>query len=316
MIETLHRPIMVSPEYRHYVWGGQRLQPGQLTAEAWIVYEHDRVAAGPMQGRTLAEVAAEFGSALLGTRAIERTGLRFPILIKLLDCAAWLSLQVHPNDEQARRLEGPDQFGKTEAWHILEAAPNAEILCGLRDNTSAEALARAVRGGTLLDHMQRLNVQAGDSVFIRPGTIHALGPGLLLYEVQQTSNITYRVFDWNRPASEGRALHIAQSLAVADLNAVTPIVPPPAFIDGQSTMLITCDYFTLELLTAEARPIDLATRGESFHALTVIDGQAAIESDAGRVVLNRLETAIIPAACEVYRVKPLSQMKMLKAAVA
>lgn len=316
MIDALHQPLIVTPEYRDYVWGGQRLRPGQLTAEAWIVYEHDRVAAGPLQGRTLAEVAAEYGSALLGTRAIDRTGHRFPLLIKLLDCAAWLSLQVHPNDEQARRLAGPDQFGKTEAWHILEAAPGAEILCGLRAGTTAEMLAQAVRGGTLLDHMRRLNVQAGETIFIRSGTIHAIGPGLLLYEVQQTSNLTYRVFDWNRPASDGRALHIEQSLAVVDLNAVTPIVPPPTFVDGQSIALIKCEYFTLERLTAEANPIELATRGESFHALTVTDGQAVIESDAGRIVLHRLETALMPAACGAYCVQPQGRLHMLKAAVA
>lgn len=315
MIEALRQPLLVEPEYRDYVWGGQRLRPGQLTAEAWIVYEHDQVARGLLQGRTLAEIATEFGSALLGTRAIERTGSRFPILIKLLDCAAWLSLQVHPNDEQARQLESPDQFGKTEAWHILEAEPDAEILAGLRNGTTAETLAQTVRGGTLLDHMQRLNVHAGETVFIRAGTIHALGPGLLLYEIQQTSNLTYRVFDWNRPASDGRPLHIDQSLAVTDLTAVAPVTPPPAFVDGQATTLIDCDYFSLELLTAEVNSIDLATRGESFHALTVIEGQATIESEAGRVVLNRLETALIPAACEAYRIRPQGHTQLLKAAV-
>jgi mannose-6-phosphate isomerase len=316
MIDALRQPLIVTPEYRDYVWGGQRLRPGQLTAEAWIVYEHDRVAAGPLQGRTLAEVAAEYGAALLGARAIERTGRRFPLLIKLLDCAAWLSLQVHPNDEQARRLAGPDQFGKTEAWHILEAAPDAEILGGLREGTTAETLARAVRGGTLLEYMRHLNVQTGETIFIRSGTIHTIGPGLLLYEVQQTSDLTYRVFDWNRPASEGRALHIEQSLAVVDLKAVPPIVPPPAFVDGQTAALIECEYFTLERLTAEANSIDLATRGESFHALTVIEGQAVIESEAGRVVLNRLETVLMPTACGAYRVQPQGRLQMLKAAVA
>ena len=316
MIEALRQPLLVEPEYRDYVWGGQRLRLGQLTAEAWIVYEHDQVASGPLQGRTLADVAAEYRSALLGTRAFNRTGMRFPILIKLLDCAAWLSLQVHPNDEQARRLEGPEQFGKTEAWHILDAAPDAEILCGLREGTTAETLAQAVRGGTLLDHMQRLNVRAGDTVFIRAGTIHALGPGLMLYEVQQTSNLTYRVFDWNRPASDGRPLHIDQSLAVTDLKAVAPVTPPPTFVDGQAATLINCEYFTLDLLTAEANSIDLVTRGESFHALTAIDGQAIIESEAGHVVINRLETALIPAACDAYRIRPQGQTQILKAAVA
>ncbi len=316
MIEALRQPLLVEPEYRDYVWGGQRLRPGQLTAEAWIVYEHDRVASGPLHGRTLGDIAAEFGSALLGTRAFNRTGTRFPILIKLLDCAAWLSLQVHPNDEQARRMADPDQFGKTEAWHILDAEPNAEILCGLTEGTTAEELAQAVRGGTLLDHMRRLSVNAGDTVFIRAGTIHALGPGVMLYEVQQTSNLTYRVYDWDRPASDGRPLHIEQSLAVTDLKSVAPITSRPAFSDGETTTLINCDYFTLDLLTAEANSIDLATCGESFHALTVIDGAAAIVGDDWQVSLARHQTLIIPAMCEPYQVRPHGRMQMLKAAVA
>ena len=107
MSEPLREALALTPEYRDYVWGGNRLRPGALTAEAWVVYENDRIASGPLAGRTLAEVAAEYGAALLGRRAVERTGLRFPLLIKLLDCAAWLSLQVHPNDEQAVRRSAP-----------------------------------------------------------------------------------------------------------------------------------------------------------------------------------------------------------------
>ncbi len=315
MIEALRQPLLVEPEYRDYVWGGQRLRPGQLTAEAWIVYEHDRVASGPLQGRTLGDIAAEYGSALLGTRAFKRTGTRFPILIKLLDCAAWLSLQVHPNDEQARRMAGPDQFGKTEAWHILDAKPNAEILCGLTDGTTTETLAQAMRDGTLLDHMRRLNVNTGDTVFVRAGTIHALGPGVMLYEIQQTSNLTYRVYDWDRPASDGRPLHIEQSLTVTDLSATAPIVPPPAFVDGQATSLINCEYFALDLLTAEVHSIDLATHGESFHALTVIEGQSTIESDDWQIAVGWHQTALIPAACEAYRIRPQGRTQLLKAAI-
>lgn len=313
MIEALRQPLMIQPEYRDYVWGGQRLRPGQLTAEAWIVYEHDRVTGGPLHGRTLGDIAAEFGSALLGTRAFNRTGTRFPVLIKLLDCAAWLSLQVHPNDEQAKRLAGPDQFGKTEAWHILEAAPDAEILGGLREGTTSDRLEKAVRGGTLLDHVARLNVRAGDTVFIRAGTIHALGPGLLLYELQQTSDLTYRVFDWNRPASEGRKLHIEESLAVADLKASAPVTARPPFVDGQAMPLIHCDYFTLDLLTAETQAIDLAPRGESFHALTMIEGAAVIAGEDWQVPLVRHQTIIIPAMCEPYHIRPQGRMQLLKA---
>ncbi len=316
MTEALHQPLIVAPEYRDYVWGGQRLRPGQLTAEAWIVYEGDQVTSGPLKDRTLADIATEYGSALLGTYPIKRTGTRFPVLIKLLDCAEWLSLQVHPNDEQAKQLAGPDHFGKTEAWHILDATAEAEILGGLRAGTTTEMLEEAVRGGTLLNRMERLNVHTGDTVFIRAGTIHALGPGLLLYEIQQTSDLTYRVFDWNRPASEGRKLHIEESLAVADPNATAPITPQSAFIDGQATPLIKCDYFTLDLLTAQTKSIELATHGELFHALTVIEGEAVIENGNWQVPLTRLETAIIPAACDAYRVRPQGRTQLLKAAAA
>ena len=279
MTEALHQPLIVAPEYRDYVWGGQRLRPGQLTAEAWIVYEGDRVTSGPLKDRTLADIAAEYGSALLGTRPIKRTGTRFPVLIKLLDCAEWLSLQVHPNDEQASNWPALITLARPKRGTSSTPHRRLKFWADLRAGTTKEMLEEAVRGGTLLDRMERLNVHAGDTVFIRAGTIHALGPGVLLYEIQQTSDLTYRVFDWNRPASEGRQLHIEESLAVADPNATAPITPRPAFVDGQATTLIKCDYFTLDLLTAQTKSIDLATRGESFHALTVIEGEAVIEND-------------------------------------
>ena len=308
--------LRLTPEYRDYVWGGERLRPGHApTAEAWVVYEHDRIAAGALKDRTLGGVAVEYGEALLGRRALARTGQRFPLLIKLLDCSAWLSLQVHPNDEQAVRLEGAGQFGKTEAWHVIDAAPGAELLCGLQPDTTHEELAQAIRDGNLLDRMQRLKVQTGDSIFIRPGTIHALGPGLLIYEVQQTSDITYRAFDWNRPASEGRALHIEQSLAVADPQATSSIIPLPSLANGQAQRLIACDYFALDVLASQTNPIALDTRGESFHAITILEGKAQIASGDWNVTLNRFETALVPADCGAYQLQPLTAFRALKSSV-
>ena len=125
------------------------------------------------------------------------------------------------------RLEGPGYFGKTEAWHVLDAAPGAQLIAGMRPGTTAAALAAAIRDGTILDCVQYQAVRAGDTVFMPARTIHALGPGLLIYEVQQTSDLTYRVFDWNRPATPGRALHIEKSLAVADPSAAAPARPAP-----------------------------------------------------------------------------------------
>ena len=193
---SLNKILRLLPEYRDYIWGGNRLRPGVVpTAEAWVIYEADRVANGKLSGLTLAEVAQEFGEDLLGEVPFRRTGNRFPLLIKLLDSAQWLSLQVHPNDEQARSLEGPNHFGKTEAWHIIDAARNAQLIAGMKPNTPSGPLAEAIRNETVADWVQYHTVHKGDSIFMPPGTLHALGPGLLLYEVQQTSDLTYRVYD-------------------------------------------------------------------------------------------------------------------------
>ncbi len=309
-------PLQLIPEYRAYVWGGHRLRPTweARTAEAWVVYEHDRIATGSLADRTLAQVATEYGAELLGPPVVARTASRFPLLIKLLDCAEWLSLQVHPDDEQAVRMEGEGHFGKTEAWHFIEAEPGAQILCGLRPGTTREGLSQAIRNGTLLDLMQRHTVQAGDSIFISAGMIHALGPGLLLYEVQQTSDLTYRVFDWNRPQTENRKLHIEQSLAVADVDAVARLIPQPQFGSGhRQQALVACRYFTLEMLAGHVDSITLDTNGESFHALTLIEGEAELEWADWHLELHRFDTVLIPAACGSYQIESSSFFSLLKA---
>ena len=192
-------PFSLAPEYRDYVWGGSRLRPEIVpTAEAWVIYAGNRITSGPYAGRTLSELSDEFSVDLLGTRAIAQTGSRFPVLVKILDCAQWLSLQVHPNDEQAQRLEGESFFGKTEAWHVLEAEPNAKLVAGIKPNISAVQLTSAIQSKSeaILELVEMVEVEAGDTLFMNPGTIHALGPGMLIYEIQQTSDLTYRVYDW------------------------------------------------------------------------------------------------------------------------
>ena len=310
---NLATPFQLTPEYREYLWGGGRLRPDRLTAEAWVIYAEDFVAAGPLAGRTLAEVAAQDPIGLLGADTVAQTGTRFPLLIKILDCAQWLSLQVHPDDEAAVRLEGPGYFGKTEAWHVLDAAPGAQLIAGMRPGATAAALTAAIRDGTILDFVQYQAVQAGDTVFMPARTIHALGPGLLIYEVQQTSDLTYRVFDWNRPATPGRALHIEKSLAVADPSASAPARPAPALAAGERAELAACPYFTLELIVGGEEPIAGDTAGRTFHALTVIEGAAEVVARDGALRLNRFDSAVIPAACGAYEIRPLDGCRVLKA---
>jgi mannose-6-phosphate isomerase len=313
---SLNSFLKLTPAYRDYVWGGERLRPGYYpTAEAWVIWEDDVIESGSFAGKTLGEVASQFGDALLGAKAMSRTGTRFPLLIKLLDCAQWLSLQVHPNDQQAIELEGAGQFGKTEAWHILDSEPNAKLIAGVKPNTSAETLAESIRNGTIIEHVQYADVKQGDTIFMPAGTLHALGPGLLVYEVQQTSDWTYRVYDWGRPATEKRPLHIEKSIHVTRADLTAPITPPPPTGDGTRQVLVKCDYFTLELLSARSNSIDLDTKGETFHAITVIDGKAVLRTGSESVELDRFQTAVVPAEVRRYQFQPLTDCRALKSSI-
>ncbi|HEU4746078.1 MAG TPA: type I phosphomannose isomerase catalytic subunit [Anaerolineales bacterium] len=308
--------LKLTPAYRDYVWGGDRLRPGHTpTAEAWVVWEGDVIESGPLAGKTLGEAAREYGDALLGAKPTSRTGTRFPLLIKLLDCAEWLSLQVHPNDQLAVELEGQGQFGKTEAWHILDAKPDARLIAGLKPDTPADQLAESIRTGTVIDHVQYVDVEQGDTVFMPAGTLHALGPGLLVYEVQQTSDWTYRVYDWGRPATEKRPLHIDKSIRATRTDFTAPIIPPPAAGDGTRHMLVRSDYFTLEMLSAKSNAIELDTEGQSFHAMTVIEGRALLQAGDEQVELDRFQTAVVPAQVGRYQLQPLADCRALKSAV-
>lgn len=310
---TLNSFLKLTPSYRDYIWGGERLRPGHYpTAEAWVVWEGDVIESGPLAGKTLGEASEEYGAALLGKRTTSRTGTRFPLLIKLLDCAQWLSLQVHPNNELAVELEGPGQFGKTEAWHILDAEQDAKLIAGLKPNTSSEQLAESIRNGTIIDHVQYVNVRQGDTVFMPAGTLHALGPGLLVYEVQQTSDWTYRVYDWGRPATEKRPLHIEKSIRATRADFAALVMPPPATADGTRHVLIESNYFTLEMLAARDNPIALDTAEESFHAITIIEGKALLKAGDETVELDKFQTAVVPAQVGSYQFQPLADCRALK----
>jgi mannose-6-phosphate isomerase len=296
------RPIKLEPQFHQRVWGGARLQPGvESIGEAWVIYEGNRVLTSPWEGKTLADLAAEMGEWLLGSASVDRTGSRFPLLIKLLDANDWLSVQVHPNDEQARNLEGDEHFGKTEAWHILDAAPDAEIIFGLTPGVGAAEFAAAVGEGRTLETIHRVSTTAGDTYFIPAGTVHALGPGLLLYEVQQTSDITYRVYDWDRPASEGRALHIAQALEVVTPESGARHHRLPS-ATAAVTQLVDSEHFILERRHVAAEPEAVTMDGRSFHAVTVIDGQATVSTGGHDADLGHFESVVIPAASGEYRI--------------
>ena len=163
-----------------------------------------------------------------------------------------------------------------------------------------------------MDHVQYVNVRQGDTVFMPAGTLHALGPGLLVYEVQQTSDWTYRVYDWGRPATEKRPLHIEKSIRATQADFTAPIIPPPPAADGTRHVLVESEYFTLEMLSAASNTIEMDTRGESFHAITVIDGKAILKASDERVELDKFQTAVVPAEIGSYQFQPLADCRALK----
>lgn len=303
VVATADVAFRVQPAYHPRVWGGQRLRGGPTpVGEAWVVHEASAIIDGPLAGRSLAEAAALAGPALLGARAFARTGARFPLLLKLLDTVDWLSVQVHPDDVQAAQLEGPGRRGKAEAWHIIDAPPDAQVIAGLRAGVSHHALVTAMRNGGVLDLLQREAVYAGDTLMIPPGAIHALGPGLLVYEVQQSSDITYRVFDWNRPQNEGRALHLEQSAVVARVDHRPRPIATHRRTSAGVMRLLTRSEFALDVVWPAQRPVQLATRHETFHALTAIRGVAELRGEGWRAPLPALQTALVPAASGPYTV--------------
>jgi mannose-6-phosphate isomerase len=324
---TILRPV---PDLRERVWGGRRLGTphGQPIGEAWLAGPASLIADGPDAGRTLAEVADREGAAFVGRNAWARTGDRFPLLVKLLDPADWLSVQVHPDDAMARRLEGPEALGKTEAWYVLDAARDAELVVGVRRGIGAAAVRAALAegSGALLPLLSRHHARPGDTIPAPAGTLHTVGPGLFLYEIQQPSDLTYRCDDWGRPATPERPLHIAQALAsVRPASRPRPRQAP----DGARVTLVAFEQFVLERLRVDpGRPAVLEPGGASVHILTAVDGPVRLlpvsSSTAGNddprtrsepIVLGLLETAVVSAASSAYAIDAPTPTRVLLARV-
>lgn len=301
-----------SPDLRVRVWGGTRLgvgAGGQPIGEAWVAGPTSRVP-GPAEGvpdrdraaPTLDELAAEMGRGLVGSRSPWED--RFPLLVKLLDPADWLSVQVHPDDDLARRLAGPDGVGKTEAWYVLEADPGSQLLVGVQAGIGEDRVRAALRTGGLAAILERVAASPGDTILVPAGTLHAVGPGLLLYELQQPSDLTYRADDWGRPATPERPLHTEEALASWQ-PGVHPVIGHAAEPSSAARQqLVACGHFVMERLSARpGEPVLLDTAGASPHVITALPGsRLAIEGDDWREVIGPLESVVVAAGAGRYRV--------------
>lgn len=299
-------PLRVRPDLRERVWGGTRLTPpgspsdATPIGEAWLAGPASIVADGPHAGATLDELAARCGRTLVGHDA--RWPDRFPLLAKVLDPRAWLSVQVHPDDEQAVQLEGPGSVGKTEAWYVIEAEPGAAILLGVRPDVAPDAVREAIRNGGLAGLLERRLVAPGEAYLVPAGTLHAVGPDALLYELQQPSDITYRCDDWGRPPSAGRPLHVDQSLVCVRPES-WPYEVQRGSAAGERDVLVTCDHFIFERLRpGPDSPVACDPALTSVHLLTAVGGPAEVRGSGWTEPLEPFETLVIPADAGRYEV--------------
>lgn len=311
----MHEALFFEPLFRQYLWGGRRLKsvlnkaigPQPCYAESWELVDHGPdqsvVVRGPLAGKTLAELIDQYPQELLGAAGADK-GKQFPLLFKYLDCNRVLSVQVHPDDAYARTMDPPDR-GKTEAWYIVDAEPESVIYAGLKSGVQAEDLRQACAQGRTDEVLHTIKASIGDCIFIPAGTVHALGSGLLVAEIQQSSDTTFRLFDWNRVDQDGkpRPLHIEQAIAVTDFER-GPVMPqsPQALPGGWGDSLVRCDKFALDRYRGPCRCS--LPNIDGFQILTVAAGQAQF-SCGGRPLetLAMGQTTLIPAATQSLEIQ-------------
>lgn len=302
-------PLLLQPALHVKVWGGRKLETvmhkplpsAEPYGESWELHDSATVENGPLVGQTLGALLAAHGADLIGPFSDPAEG--FPLLAKLIDAEDWLSIQLHPDDTQAQALEGQPR-GKTEAWYILAAEPGAQLVIGIEPGHTTAEVAEAIRENRLEALLVYADVAPGDVLFVRAGTIHAIGAGILLYEIQQSSDTTYRLYDWGRMGLDGqpRPLHIDKGLQVANLDTLPPILSTGDDA-GLVVDLVAAEYFSTRLYQlggGNALRIELDTGGDHFHVLTCIAGQALVRAGAHAVTLPMGRTALIPAALGVY----------------
>jgi mannose-6-phosphate isomerase len=297
-------PLILRPLYRRYIWGGRRfasalgrdLPPGDDYAESWELVDRGPdqsvVAAGPLAGTTLGTLVRDRGRELLGRHAPKPA---FPLLFKFLDACRDLSVQVHPDDARAARLTPPD-FGKTEAWYVVDAVPGSRIYAGLAPGVDASGFAAALRAGRCAEVLHAFEARPGDCIFIPAGTVHAIGAGLLVAEIQQSSDVTYRLHDWGRTGPDGkpRPLHVEAGLeATTRLGPVEPVRATPTS-DPAVRRLVSSDYFLFDEVEPRARW--QAGGDDACHFLAVLSGQVRFAAHPDLPPLGRGGCALLPAA--------------------
>lgn len=318
-------PLKFDPILKDKIWGGHKLQsvfgkePNDLPniGESWELsgYKTDPsvVANGKLAGKTLPELINTYKAELLGGKVYEKYGSEFPLLFKLIDANDDLSIQVHPNDEFAGKRH--NSFGKTEMWYVLNASKDACLVIGFNEDTEKDKYVASVENGTVENLLQKVSVQAGDVFFIPAGLVHAIGKGVVVAEIQQSSDVTYRIYDYKRKDDKGneRELHTEQAVDVIDYSASKSPKTAYKIVENETVPLVECAYFTTNILEFDQKIEKDYSKIDSFVAYMCLEGGFELQTEQNSAVpLQKGETVMVPASLKKITLKPTGKSKLLE----
>ncbi len=316
-------PLKFEPILKTIVWGGEKIAPykGIETTqshigESWelsgVAGNESIVSEGPLKGRSIASLVKEYKGELVGKHVYENTADEFPLLIKFIDAQKDLSIQVHPNDELAAERHNGSK-GKTEMWYVVAADPGAHLLAGLKEKITPEEYAAKVADGSITDVLASYDVRPGDVFFLPAGRIHAICSGCFIAEIQQTSDITYRIFDYNRPGLDGkpRQLHTEQAKDAIDYTVYPDYRTEYSPEENEEVELVNCRYFTTSVYDLSLPFAKDLSSIDSFMVVMCLSGEGSMEVDGEEVSLRQGETVLIPASADDVCFIPEGSMKLL-----
>ncbi|MFH6958105.1 type I phosphomannose isomerase catalytic subunit [Flavobacterium aquidurense] len=302
-------PLQFEPILKDRIWGGEKLKTvlnkpitSQITGESWelstVEGDVSVVANGELKGKSLTGIIDESPNEILGTAVYKRFGHQFPLLFKYLDAREDLSIQVHPNDKLAK--ERHNSFGKTEMWYVMQADTDARIIVGFKENSSKEEYLEHLNNNSLVSILDDVKAKAGDVFFLETGTVHAIGAGLVVAEIQQTSDITYRLYDFDRVDAQGnkRELHVDLALDAINYNRVDTHKKYET-IPNQSNAIVNCPYFITNFIALDGKT-DENKNGETFTVYMCIEGSFEIRYENVTYQYKKGDTVLIPAAMRGY----------------
>ncbi len=317
-------PLKFKPVFKDKIWGGQKIKTvlgmdyGNLPncGEAWLVsgYDDDQsiVENGFLAGNELNDLVEVYMGELVGEKIFEQHGNEFPLLIKVIDSNDWLSIQVHPDDELARKrgLE----HGKTEMWYVLETDPDAELIFGFNRKMNKDLYKKNLENNTLKEVLNTVKAEKGDVFFIPGGRVHALGPGCMLAEIQQTSDTTYRIYDWDRIDAAGmkRELHLEEAMDAIDFEETKECKTKYESELNKTTTLVDDPHFITRLVFTDQPLIKNISELDSFIVYMGVEGESTIKYEDGEIGIKMGETVLIPASMSNLIIEPKGKAKLLE----